>query len=299
MRGTPEAYIAVAGLAALALAFHQISRRNQRVKQAEAEGETRLVSALNGVSQCFGLFGQGQICLSGNSGFLRLFKLTPEKARGRLLSDLMSNTLALPLKDRDEIAKRLGLTTAARKKKARQNLCVELAGGCLMEFVFAPTPDGFSFRAEDATKRRAEELQVERMARTDDVTGMANRAAFRELLERASASASESPFAIFMIDLDRFKQVNDTMGHAAGDKLLGRMAKRLADLVGEGEEVARRGGDEFVVLIRTNRAAAALFAARIVEALWASLIRSRAPSWWSAPRWAWRWRRKSPATPRT
>ena len=168
----------------------------------------------------FGLFGAGQVWLSGNAEFLRLFKLTAEQARGRRLPELMKGKLALPLTDRGDIARLLELATVTQKKRTRQHLCVELSGARLMEFLFSPTPDGFSMQAEDATRRRAEEIRVERMARTDDVTGMANRAAFREILETAAAEATENPFAIFMIDLDRFKQVNDSLGHAVGDKLL-------------------------------------------------------------------------------
>jgi diguanylate cyclase (GGDEF)-like protein len=267
VRGEPDAYVGVASLAALALALQQIARRVRGIRQAAEEAEVRLAEALNGVSECFGLFGARQDWLSGNSELLGLFKLTSERARGRTLPELMKGKLALPLKDRGDIAKLLELATAAQKKRTRQRFCVELSGDRLMEFLFSPTPDGFSMQVEDATHRRAEEIRVERMARTDDVTGMANRAAFREILEAAAAEAQEKPFAIFMIDLDRFKQVNDTMGHGAGDKLLKRVATRLADLAGEGEEVARLGGDEFVVLTRVNRDAAALFAARIVEAV--------------------------------
>ena len=255
LRRTPEAYIGVAGVVAVMLATLLICRRLQRVTQTETEADVRLTSALNGVSQCFGLFGAGQLCLSGNADFLRLFKLTADQARARTLTDLMSRRLALPLKDRGDIDRLLDLADAARKKKLRQKLCVDLTGDRIMEFVFSPTPDGLSLQVEDVTRRRAEEIRIERMARTDDVTGMANRAAFREMLEKASAEAASNPFAIFMIDLDRFKQVNDTMGHAAGDKLLGRVAKRLVDLAGEGEEVARLGGDEFVVLTRMDREA--------------------------------------------
>ncbi|MCW2274289.1 EAL domain-containing protein [Rhodoblastus acidophilus] len=267
LRQTPDAYVGVAGVLALFLAFPLISRRIQRVAQTETEAETRLTSALNGVNQCFGLFGKGQVCLSGNSEFLRLFKLTAHEARGRTLNDMMTRRLALPLKDRGDIDRLLDLAAAAQKKKLRQKLCVDLAGDRIMEFAFSPTPDGLSMQVEDATRRRAEEVRIERMARTDDVTGMANRAAFRELLEQAAAEAASNPFAIFMIDLDRFKQVNDTMGHAAGDKLLSRVAKRLLDLAAEGEEVARLGGDEFVVLARMNREESGHFAARIVEAV--------------------------------
>ncbi|MCW2318257.1 diguanylate cyclase (GGDEF)-like protein [Rhodoblastus acidophilus] len=267
LRHTPDALIALTGLAALGVAFHQLSLRVRRVAQIEAEADGRVVSALNGVSQCFGLFGADQLCLSGNADFLRLFKLTLAEARGRSLPSLMTTSLALPLKQPEDVEKLLALAPLARKRKARQKLRVELASDRLLEFAFAPTIDGFSLQVEDVTSRRAEELRAERVAHTDDVTGMANRAAFRDLLIQAGAAAADNPFAIFMIDLDRFKQVNDTMGHAAGDKLLERVAKRLRDVAAEGDEVARLGGDEFIVLAHMDRDAAGLFAARIVEAL--------------------------------
>jgi diguanylate cyclase (GGDEF)-like protein len=268
LRMTPEAYVGVASLAALVLAFHLISRRIQRVKQADAEAHARLVSALNGVSQCFGLFGgAGQLFKAGNREFLRLFKVTAEQALGRTLAQMMNGKLALPLKDREELSQLQDMAALAQKKRVRQHHCVEIDGGRIMEFVFSPTPDGLSLQVNDVTKRRADEILFERRERTDDVTGMANRGAFRELLQNAADEAVDNPFAIFMIDLDRFKQVNDTMGHAAGDKLLKRVAARLVELADEGEEVARLGGDEFVVLTHMDREAAGRFAARIVEAL--------------------------------
>jgi diguanylate cyclase (GGDEF)-like protein len=267
LRMRPEAYIGLACIAAVVLASIQIGRRVQSGQQAESEAEARFAAALNGFSQFYGLFGKEQNYLSGNSGFLRMFKLSAAEARELGLGELLTKRLVLPLKEPGDVAKLLETAMAAQKRRARQSLCVDLKDGRTMEFAFAPSADGLSVQVEDVSQRRAEEIRVERMGRTDEVTGMANRAAFRDLLRDAAKQASDTPFAIFMIDLDRFKAVNETLGHAAGDKLLKRVAARLKDLAGEGEEVARLGGDEFVVIARMDRDAAGLFAARIVESV--------------------------------
>jgi diguanylate cyclase (GGDEF)-like protein len=100
-----------------------------------------------------------------------------------------------------------------------------------------------------ATVLRARELHDEtwRLAHIDELTGLANRRAFMSQLDAAVATG---PGALLFLDLDGFKQVNDTLGHAAGDELLTAVAARLANCARSGDTVARLGGDEFVVLLR-------------------------------------------------
>ncbi|MEO8518801.1 MAG: bifunctional diguanylate cyclase/phosphodiesterase [Dermatophilaceae bacterium] len=89
-----------------------------------------------------------------------------------------------------------------------------------------------------------------RLAREDALTGLPNRARFTELITRATASATlERPSAIGVIDLDRFKQINDTLGHDTGDRLLVLLSERLKSHVGESNIVARLGGDEFGIVV--------------------------------------------------
>ncbi|WP_380880068.1 putative bifunctional diguanylate cyclase/phosphodiesterase [Sphingomonas sp. DBB INV C78] len=103
----------------------------------------------------------------------------------------------------------------------------------------------------------ANEARAVHMASHDSLTGAPNRLAFlRELSERMQG-APQSPFAVGMLDLDRFKNVNDTLGHAAGDELIREVCKRLASEVGEGV-VARLGGDEFGILFRVRDKAEAV-----------------------------------------
>lgn len=83
-----------------------------------------------------------------------------------------------------------------------------------------------------------------------DYPGLTNRAAFEELLEEATARAASAPFCAMFIDLDRFKQVNDTGGYQAGDALLRNVGQTLAGQVRQADTVARLGGDEFAILLR-------------------------------------------------
>ncbi len=83
----------------------------------------------------------------------------------------------------------------------------------------------------------------------DSLTGLANRAAFAAVLERATARSRDEPFCALFIDLDRFKLVNDTGGHAAGDAMLRQVARILESQVRQTDTVARLGGDEFAVLL--------------------------------------------------
>lgn len=102
----------------------------------------------------------------------------------------------------------------------------------------------------DITDRKQIEEKLAQMARSDVLTGLANRAVFVEELERAIASARRDgkSFAVLYLDLDHFKDVNDTLGHPIGDQLLQAVAQRLQEIVRETDCVARFGGDEFALI---------------------------------------------------
>lgn len=110
---------------------------------------------------------------------------------------------------------------------------------------------GFRGVGSDVTEQRASADKINRMARYDTLTGLPNRLHVNEALTHALAEADRwgSRAAFMMIDLDRFKSVNDTLGHPIGDRLLGRVSERLAQLMGENELIGRLGGDEFAVVI--------------------------------------------------
>jgi diguanylate cyclase (GGDEF)-like protein/PAS domain S-box-containing protein len=123
----------------------------------------------------------------------------------------------------------------------------------------------------DITERKAAEDKIATLARTDGLTGLANRTTFVERLRQAFASTARgaSPFAILYIDLDHFKDVNDTLGHPVGDQLLREVADRLRNITRENDLIARLGGDEFAILqLDVNEAAnAGALAAKIQESL--------------------------------
>ncbi len=113
-------------------------------------------------------------------------------------------------------------------------------------------PVGWQITLRDNTARRQLEEEMRANAFHDPLTGLANRAVFVDRLERVFMMAQRRPgyrFAVLFIDLDRFKLVNDTFGHMAGDDLLTAVARRLESCLRQEDSVARFGGDEFAILI--------------------------------------------------
>jgi diguanylate cyclase (GGDEF)-like protein/PAS domain S-box-containing protein len=124
--------------------------------------------------------------------------------------------------------------------------------------------------AEDIHERKLSQLQVEHLAYHDNLTGLPGRERFRERLDHEIArSCCGASFALLYLDLDNFKAVNDTLGHARGDALLCEVAERLIECVGESGFVARFGGDEFLVILTEieRPADVALTCERILVAL--------------------------------
>ena len=120
-------------------------------------------------------------------------------------------------------------------------------------------------QVEDITAERLARAELERRAQTDSLTGMLNRVAVMELLEQALASGQR--VAVLFCDVDHFKSVNDTFGHAAGDELLVSLADDLSAVLRPGDRAGRLGGDEFVVVLRAVRdSAEALVIAERVRA---------------------------------
>jgi diguanylate cyclase (GGDEF)-like protein/PAS domain S-box-containing protein len=110
---------------------------------------------------------------------------------------------------------------------------------------------GVVLNARDATERIRLQDQLTEQAFHDALTGLANRALFRDRLDQALARSARShePLAVLLVDLDGFKQVNDSLGHDAGDQLLQLVAVRFAEAVRPGDTLARLGGDEFALLL--------------------------------------------------
>ena len=144
------------------------------------------------------------------------------------------------------------------------------AGMRALSWTFQPMAGGGSVvLVEDITERRTAEAKITHLARFDELTGLPTRVNFRDEIERLLANAQDTTSALLFIDLDQFKQVNDTLGHPCGDRLLCMVADRLREMMRTDDFVARFGGDEFVVFQRniTSNEDAASLARRIVERL--------------------------------
>ena len=122
--------------------------------------------------------------------------------------------------------------------------------------IHTPRGKGVLVAVVDVTERKHVESELKRTAFHDGLTGLPNRTLFLDNLLRLNASAKRHghhPFALLFLDLDRFKVINDTLGHIAGDKLLIEMAHRLVECTREEDTVARLGGDEFAILLEQIR----------------------------------------------
>jgi diguanylate cyclase (GGDEF)-like protein len=166
------------------------------------------------------------------------------------------------------------------KPACTQNVVYETnrPDGAVIEVQNTPLPEGgFLQTFTDVTRRRQAETYIARLASEDPLTGLPNRRVFRAAIEQLSGGetaiggspAAANEFAVLFLDLDRFKVINDTLGHRVGDMLLIEVAHRLKQSMRIGDVLARLGGDEFAVVTTSfeSRAALGLLAAAIVEAI--------------------------------
>jgi diguanylate cyclase (GGDEF)-like protein/PAS domain S-box-containing protein len=156
-----------------------------------------------------------------------------------------------------------GLDTGVSKfERTRPN-------GTVLEVRLSPTPDGGHVRTlTDITERKRNEARIAKLASHDSLTNVANRALFCERVSQALGRTQREAdcFAVLYLDLDHFKDVNDTLGHAAGDYVLEETARRLTACIRDGDTVARFGGDEFAILQAnaTDEESASNLARRII-----------------------------------
>src|SRR6516225_6263142 len=148
----------------------------------------------------------------------------------------------------------------------------DAARGRSLSWTFQPMADGGAVvLLEDITERRNAEARISHLARYDELTGLPNRVNFRDEIERLLKMPQDAGHfsALLFVDLDQFKQVNDTLGHPCGDQLLCAVADRLRAMLRPQDFVARFGGDEFVVFQQNINAneEAAILARRIVDQL--------------------------------
>ncbi|MFL5120445.1 MAG: putative bifunctional diguanylate cyclase/phosphodiesterase, partial [Microvirga sp.] len=148
----------------------------------------------------------------------------------------------------------------------------DVARGRSLAWTFQPMAGGGAVvLLEDITERRNAEARITHLARYDELTALPNRVNFRDEIGRllANQRGADQISALLFVDLDQFKQVNDTLGHPCGDQLLCAVADRLREMLRPEDFVARFGGDEFVVFQQNIHSAedAAVLARRIVDRL--------------------------------
>jgi diguanylate cyclase (GGDEF)-like protein len=148
---------------------------------------------------------------------------------------------------------------------------VELGDGRTVNIHRRPLPDGgWVATHEDVTAKRESHQRIAYLAKHDPLTGLTNRAYFADQLTlELSRAARGQRFALLTLDLDRFKEVNDSLGHWYGDKILQEVAERLRKAVRQGDVITRLGGDEFAILqtALSRPGEAATLAARILKSL--------------------------------
>jgi diguanylate cyclase (GGDEF)-like protein/PAS domain S-box-containing protein len=184
-----------------------------------------------------------------NAAAATLLGVSVEALRGRPLVELMAPD------DRARCEERLEAALAGASQSWEADLAVGLEGRSAAQLSAVPitqdgTIQGVFVVAHDVSSHRTLEAQLAHRAFHDPLTGLANRALFRDRVEQALArDPSGEHVAVIFVDLDDFKKVNDTQGHAAGDALLVRVAAMLLESTRGCDLIARFGGDEFAVLL--------------------------------------------------
>jgi diguanylate cyclase (GGDEF)-like protein len=192
-------------------------------------------------------------------------------ARGTALRELLRRAVTAGTLN-EATMERLLSDLESRIAGARDGeLAVDTEDGRALAFALESMENGgVVVVVEDVTERKNAEAKIHHLARYDALTGLPNRMFFHDQMEWALANVRrDAHCAVLFVDLDQFKQVNDTLGHPAGDALLCAVADRLRNIARDTDFVARFGGDEFVMLqnpVRTSDSAATL-ARRIVEEL--------------------------------
>ncbi|PJG52593.1 diguanylate cyclase [Bradyrhizobium forestalis] len=278
-RGTPY-YIAMAGVsAAFLLAIMQLSVNLHRIfiravvaREREAALAGQFDTALNNMPHGLCMFHlDGQLAVM-NHRFAAMMSLPDNLPQsGASARDIIAACVkagSISAANGEHII--AGIESSREKEIITADANIERNRS--LSWTVQPMVDGGAvLLLEDITERRNAEAKISHLARYDDLTALPNRVNFRDEIEHLLAVShdAEQLSALLFIDLDQFKQVNDTLGHPCGDQLLCAVANRLREMLRPEDFVARFGGDEFVVFQQNIGAPedAAALARRIVERL--------------------------------
>ncbi|MCA1537206.1 EAL domain-containing protein [Bradyrhizobium sp. NBAIM03] len=258
--GAAVAIIAIALVAALL---------DRRAKGELGRQQIVLDSALENMSQGLCMFdAEGKIILF-NERYAAMLRRTDVPLAGRLLVDVLREEQAKGQwqGDADEFFARL----VADAREGRTTTDVVNRFGRSIRVVNQPMQGGgWVATFEDITEWLEAQAKISHMARHDALTSLPNRVLFHEQLEQGlRQTKSGDQLAVLCLDLDHFKDINDSLGHPIGDALLKEVGRRLEATVGEQDTVARLGGDEFAVVQigRSEEIAARSLAGRLVEVI--------------------------------
>jgi diguanylate cyclase (GGDEF)-like protein len=235
------------------------------------EQNTLFETAQSNMSQALLLFDASGHLRMSNIRYCELYSLSPDVVKpGCTIRELIEHRRERGTFSGDSESYLQGLHTALAEGKRCERF-TELPDGRTIAVVNHPMPGGaWVSTHEDITERRRAEARIAYLARHDPLTGLPNRSSFQEQLQAALSRAGRAePVAVLCLDLDRFKCVNDTLGHGAGDKLLQITAERLRAAVRENDILARLGGDEFAVVEigASQPAASRILATRLIETI--------------------------------
>lgn len=215
---------------------------------------TRFEAAINNMTLGLGMYDADARLVVLNERYAEMYAL-PDALRqpGTSFQAILDNMADCGLSDRVAVDTSIAYRRKTEAEGQSSEFLLELKDGRTYEVNERPMPNGgWVATHEDITARRLAERKIRHLARHDILTGLANRAVFREELEERLGILKAAPdgrLAVMCFDLDRFKQVNDTLGHSFGDKVLCLVAERVRSCLEATDVVARLGGDEFAIVL--------------------------------------------------
>jgi diguanylate cyclase (GGDEF)-like protein len=210
----------------------------------------KLDAALNNMVQGLCMFGPDNRLVLWNDRYAKMYRIAPGRLFvGCTLDEMLEARRVAGTTYRD-VGPFSAKLQAAITSRSPDGQIAELADGRIVNVSYRPIDNGgWVVTHEDITERRQSEARIADLAFHDQLTGLPNRAAFNDHIAKTfeGAAAASERFAVLSIDLDRFKEINDVYGHAAGDRFLVEVAFRVA-LACNGAFLARLGGDEFTII---------------------------------------------------